>query len=50
MRKGRPNLWGCVAIIAGLVIILSLVLPTEFWWFIFAAVLIGAGVWYIRGC
>lgn len=50
MRKGRHGLWGCVAIVAGLVIILSLVLPTEFWWFIFAALLIGVGVWYIRCC
>lgn len=50
MRKGRHGMWGCVAIAAGLVIILSLVLPTEFWWFIFAAALVGAGIWYIRCC
>ena len=30
MRKGNHSIWGCVAIIAGVVIILSLVLPTEF--------------------
>lgn len=50
MRKGRNSLWGCIAIVSGLVIVLSLVLPVEFWWFIFAAGLIGVGVWYIRCC
>lgn len=50
MRKGHNNMWGCVAIIAGIVIFMSLVLPTEFWWFILAAVLIGAGIWFIRSC
>ena len=50
MRKGNHSIWGCVAIIAGVVIILSLVLPTEFWWFILAAELIGLGIWFIRSC
>lgn len=50
MRKGRNNIWGCVAIFAGIIIFLSLVLPTEFWWFILAAVLIGAGIWFLRCC
>ena len=51
VRRGRGGgILGCVAIVAGLVIILSLVLPTEFWWFIFAAALIGLGIWYIRCC
>lgn len=48
MRRGRSGVWGCVAIISGVVIILSLILPAEFWWFIFAAALIVAGIWYIR--
>ena len=39
MRRGHRGIWGCAAIIAGLIIILSLVLPEAFWWFIFAAVL-----------
>ncbi len=48
MRKGHKNYLGCGAIIAGIVIFLALVLPTDFWWFILAAVLVGAGVWFIR--
>ena len=48
MRKGHRGIWGCVAIVAGLVIIFSLVLPGEFWWFIFAAALIGLGIWVMR--
>ena len=48
MRKGRNNLWGCVAIISGVVIFLALILPTEFWWFILAAILIAAGIWFLR--
>ena len=48
MRKGHRGLWGCVAIGAGLVIICSLVLPGEFWWFIFAAALIALGIWALR--
>ena len=50
MRKGRNNIWGFVAIIKGVVIFLALILPTEFWWFILAVVLIGAGIWFIRSC
>lgn len=51
MRRGRGgSVFGCLAIGAGLVIILSLVLPTEFWWFLFAAALIALGIWYIRCC
>ena len=51
MRRGRGgSIFGCVAICAGLVIILSLVLPVEFWWFIFAAALIALGIWYMRCC
>ena len=40
MRSGNHSIWGCTAIAAGVVIILSLVLPTEFWWFVLAAALI----------
>lgn len=50
MRRGRRCLWGLVAIILGLVILLSLVLPSSFWWFALAAGLIGFGLWYIRCC
>ena len=50
MHRGRRCLWGLVAIILGLVIMLSLVLPPQFWWFLAAAALIGFGLWYIRCC
>ncbi len=50
MRRGRGGIWGCAAIAAGLMIILALILPTEFWWFLAAAALIALGIWYIRGC
>ena len=50
MRRGRHCMLGFVAICAGLIIILSLVLPSAFWWFILAVLLIGFGIWYIRCC
>lgn len=50
MRRGRSCLPGFAAIFAGLIIILSLVLPSAFWWFILAMLLIGFGIWYIRCC
>ena len=50
MRRGRNTLLGFVAILAGVIIILSLVLPSAFWWFILAALLICFGFWYNRCC
>jgi len=50
MRRGHRGFWGCTAIMAGVIIILSLVLPTAFWWFAFAAALIMLGVWFMRCC
>jgi hypothetical protein len=50
VRRGRCGLWGFAAIGAGLVILLALVLPAEFWWFFLAAGLIGLGIWYLRCC
>ena len=50
MRRGRHCMLGLVAIFAGVIIILSLVLPSAFWWFILAVLLIGFGIWYIRCC
>ena len=50
MRRGGMNYLGITAIGAGVLIILSLVLPKSFWWFALAAVLIGAGVWLMRCC
>ena len=50
MRRGRSCILGLVSILAGLIIILSLVLPSAFWWLVLAVVLIGFGIWYIRCC
>jgi hypothetical protein len=50
MRRGRRCLWGLVAIILGLMILLSLVLPSGFWWFLAAAALIGGGLWQMHCC
>ena len=48
--RGRRGLWGVTAIVLGLVIILALILPSEFWWFSLAALLIAAGIWILRCC
>lgn len=45
-RRGNPI--GYLALCAGIVIILALVLPSGFWWFALAAALIVFGVWLIR--
>ena len=50
MRRGGMNYLGITAIGAGVLIILSLVLPKSFWWFALAAILIGAGIWLMRCC
>ena len=42
-KKGVPTM-------GGVIIILSLVLPSAFWWFILAALLICFGFWYNRCC
>lgn len=36
----------CVA--AGMMIILGMVLPKAFWWFLLGAALIAVGVWLLR--
>ncbi|MBO6040639.1 MAG: hypothetical protein J6P58_05470 [Oscillospiraceae bacterium] len=48
MRGGRRLLWGVTAIVLGLIILLALVLPSQFWWFALAALLIAAGLWMLR--
>lgn len=48
-RRGkRFNSLGCLAVLAGVVIILALILPSGFWWFALAVALICAGVWLVR--
>lgn len=50
MRRNGMNLWGLIAIGTGVVIILSIVLPKSFWWFVLAGALICGGIWLIRCC
>ena len=50
MRRNNMNTLGLIAVGAGVLIILSLVLPKSFWWFVLSALLIGAGVWLLRCC
>ncbi len=50
MRRNGMNLWGLIAIGTGVVIILSIVLPKSFWWFVLAGTLICGGIWLIRCC
>lgn len=50
VKNGRKRTIGCCAVCVGVIIILSIVLPGEFWWFMLAGVLIAAGIWYLRCC
>ena len=50
LRGGQRILWGITAIALGLIIVLALVLPSDFWWFALAALLIAAGIWTLRCC
>ena len=45
---GRGNLIGIVFIAAGSLIILGMILPKVFWWFLLGLVLIAIGVWFLR--
>lgn len=45
---GRGNLIGIVFIAAGTLIILGMILPKVFWWFLLGLVLIVIGVWFLR--
>jgi hypothetical protein len=50
LRGGRRLLWGVCAIVLGVIILLALVLPSQFWWFALAALLIAGGLWILRCC
>ena len=42
--------WGLISIGVGVVIIMAIVLPAQFWWFLLAAGLIAAGIWCMKCC
>ena len=46
--RRRWLLPGLVCIALGVVIILGMILPKAFWWFLIGAALIALGVWLIR--
>lgn len=48
MRRRGKSLWGILTVLAGVVIIMALVLPGKFWWFLLAGALIMGGCWLIR--
>lgn len=50
MRKnGRPRYRiGCLVALMGVFVLLALILPTSFWWFIFGALLIYLGLCVLR--
>ncbi|MGE4352635.1 MAG: hypothetical protein AB7D36_00940 [Oscillospiraceae bacterium] len=50
MRKPYrcPKSIGCLAITLGTIILLGMLLPAGFWWFILAVGLIICGLWLLR--
>ncbi len=48
MRWARRCVWGLCEIAAGIVILMALVLPAAFWWFLLGAGLIACGLWSLR--
>ena len=48
MRRRGNCIWALAAIGLGLLILLAIILPAEFWWLMLAAALIGAGIWMLR--
>lgn len=52
MRKGRrkSSVWAWAAITAGLIVLLALILPGSFWWFMLGVALITLGLCLRRWC
>ena len=48
-KNGRPRgRIGCLVALLGVFVLLALILPTSFWWFVLGAVLIYVGLCVIR--
>lgn len=49
-RGGGPigRRLGCLTVLVGIFVLLALVLPPGFWWFVLGVVLIYVGFWIIR--
>ncbi|NLV86520.1 MAG: hypothetical protein GX025_04810 [Clostridiales bacterium] len=39
---------GCLVVLAGVFVLLALVLPPGFWWFVLGLILIIGGFWLLR--
>ncbi len=50
MRRRGNRSWALAAVFLGLIILLAVILPAEFWWLMLAAALIGGGIWMLRCC
>ena len=50
MRRRKRHTLAILAILLGTLILLALILPVDFWWFLLAAALIGLGFWSMRCC
>ena len=48
-RGGVPPV-GCLVILAGVLILFALILPTGFWWFALAVGLIAVVLWLLTRC
>ena len=49
MKRKNRTIGGIIAA-AGVMVVLSLVLPTSFWWFVLGIVLICVGISVMRRC
>lgn len=50
MRRGRHCFLALSLIVLGLVILMGILLPGVFWWFLLAAALLALGIWLLRCC
>ena len=48
-KQGWGQMWGRIAIVAGLLVLLSRILPSGFWWIMLGVSLISAGL-YMKHC
>ena len=48
-RPGRSK-WAYVALIAGIVIVVCIIMPPGFWWLVIGALLIALGLYAISSC
>ncbi|MBS7402870.1 MAG: hypothetical protein ACI3UZ_06305 [Oscillospiraceae bacterium] len=46
--KGNGGKIGCLTVLLGIFLLLALVLPPGFWWFVLGVLLIFVGFWIMR--